>query len=88
MVIKQVTIANKEGFHVRPAQLFVQKANEFQSTIKIKTESGEVDGKSILGLMTLGLTEGAAMTLTAEGPDEEAAVNALAELVESKFGEA
>jgi len=87
MATKELTIKNEQGFHVRPAQLFVQKANQYQSTIKVVTDNGEVDAKSILGLMTLGLAKGDVLTLTAEGPDEEAAVQGLAELVDSGFGE-
>ena len=88
MYTKQLTIQNEQGFHVRPAQLFVDAANKFQSDIKVSNESGyEVDGKSILGLMTMGLAKGAVLNIQAEGPDEEAAVLALEELVNSKFGE-
>ncbi|PWK06652.1 HPr family phosphocarrier protein [Tumebacillus permanentifrigoris] len=89
MIREQVTIQNDQGFHVRPAQLFVTESNKFSSTIKLITENDNtVDGKSILGLMTLGLAQGSTVTITAEGADEEAAVRALVELVNSKFGEA
>lgn len=85
MYSKQATIKNASGFHIRPAQLFTEKATSFESTIKINESA---DGKSILGLMTLGLGQGSVITISAEGPDEEAAVEALVELVESGFGEA
>jgi len=89
MFQKLTTIRNKDGFHIRPAQLFVEKAAGYQATIKLITEepSAEIDGKSILGLMTLGLEKGKTLLIQAEGPDEEAAVHDLADLVESGFGE-
>lgn len=85
----QVTIKNESGFHIRPAQLFTEKAGAFQSSILLKPEGMDmaVDGKSILGLMTLGLSKDAVLTITAEGSDEAEAVRVLAELVESGFGE-
>lgn len=87
---RQVTIRNEAGFHIRPAQLFTEKAGAFQSAISVKPEGQDagIDGKSILGLMTLGLSKGAVMIITAEGSDEEDAVETLARLVEGGFGEA
>ncbi len=88
MFAREVVIQNSTGFHVRPAQLFVEKAGEFSAQITVKTESGaEADSRSILGLMALGLEMGTKITIEASGADGEAAVNALAALVESKFGE-
>lgn len=88
MTARQLTIKNEQGFHVRPAQLFVDKANEYASKIQVINENGDkADAKSILGLMTLGLAKGSSITIEAEGPDQQAAVDGLAELVESKFGE-
>lgn len=90
MLQRQLTISNEAGFHIRPAQLFSEKAGMFQSAITVKPEGQEaaIDAKSILGLMTLGLSKGAMLTVTAEGPDEEEAVETLARLVEEGFGEA
>jgi phosphocarrier protein HPr len=90
MHAQQVTIQNASGFHIRPAQLFSEKAAQFQSTIMIKPEGTtmEADAKSILNLMTLGLEKGSVITIQAEGPDETEAVAQLAELVQSGFGEA
>ncbi len=87
---KEATIQNATGFHIRPAQLFTEKATAFQSTVTLKVNGtgAEVDGKSILGLMALGLEEGAVVTIEADGSDEEQAVEELAVLVESGFGEA
>lgn len=88
MFAKEVVIQNASGFHVRPAQLFMEKANQFQSKITVKTEEGtEADAKSILGLMTLGLVKGKEIKIEADGEDEKEAVDTLIELVESKFGE-
>lgn len=88
MFAKVETIRNEEGFHVRPAQLFAEKAGEFLSEIKVVNENGEgADAKSMLELMTLGLEKGSKIRIEASGPDEQAAVEALAKLVEDKFGE-
>ena len=88
MINKETTIQNKTGFHVRPTQLFIEKANEYKSKIIVKNDSGmETDGKSILGLMTLGLDFGSKIIVQAEGEDEETAVNELISLINSKFGE-
>lgn len=88
-VTKSFTLKNESGFHVRPAEMFTKKAGSFLSDIRVKVnDTGtEVDGKSILGLMTLGIGKGANITITANGPDAEEAMAALAELVESGFGE-
>lgn len=85
----QATIKNESGLHIRPAQAFSAKAMQFQSTILVKPEgtSIEVDGKSILGLMTMGLGKGTVITIQADGPDEQEAVKQLAAFVESGFGE-
>lgn len=88
MVSREVTIINETGLHARPAQLFIQKANQFQSEIKVKKEDGsEGNAKSILSMMSLGLAKGSKITIEASGADEEQAVKALAELVEQGFGE-
>lgn len=88
MITQEVIIKNKMGFHIRPAQLFSEKANQFKSDIKIKTDIGiETDGKSILGLMTLGCEQGSKITITANGEDEDKAIEVLVELVKNGFGE-
>lgn len=88
MVTKTLTIANRAGLHARPAQLFVQTANRFQAQITVRKADGRaVDGKSILGLMSLAVGPGEAITVEADGPDAAAAVDALADLVAKKFGE-
>lgn len=84
---KTLKIENKTGLHARPASMFVQEANKFKSKIKISAKGKTVDAKSILMIMSLGLTQGTELTISAEGPDEADALAALAKLVEDKFGE-
>lgn len=88
MISKELTIQNEQGFHVRPAQLFVEKAAVYEASIRVRGEAGEADGKSMLELMTLGLEKGSRLTLEADGPDEAEALKALAELIDGRFGEA
>ncbi|WP_106767603.1 HPr family phosphocarrier protein [Paenibacillus faecalis] len=88
MVTKRLTILNEQGFHVRPAQLFTDKATGFAATIKVKNANGdEADAKSMLGLMTLGLAKGDQITIEADGPDEQEAIVSLTQMIESLFGE-
>jgi phosphotransferase system HPr (HPr) family protein len=85
--VRNVTITNPQGMHARPADMFVKLANRFASNIVIVKGSERVDGKSILGLLTLAATEGTELSLEADGPDAEAALTALAELVAQNFAE-
>ena len=85
---KTLKIENKTGLHARPASMFVQAANKFQSKIKISAKGKTVDAKSILMIMSLGLTQGTELTISAEGPDAADALAALTKLIEDKFGEA
>jgi phosphocarrier protein HPr len=84
----QVTIVNKNGLHARPAAEIVKTAARFTSDIVLIRDGLEVNGKSIMGVMMLAAECGATVILRATGPDERAAVDALATLVASKFGEA
>jgi phosphocarrier protein HPr len=83
-----VTVVNPQGFHARPAHLFVKLAGQFQATVEIRKGNECINGKSILDLLTLGAGNGTTLTLQASGPDAEDAVAALAALVEGGFGEA
>ena len=87
----RVTIINPTGLHARPASEFVALAKQFTSRITIKNASQEISGtvnaKSIIHLLTLGLSQGSVAEITAEGEDEEAAVEALRQLVASGLGE-
>ncbi|MBQ5672182.1 MAG: HPr family phosphocarrier protein [Oscillospiraceae bacterium] len=87
MVSKNVVVNNQVGLHARPATFFIQKANEFKSSIWVEKEERRVNAKSLLGVLSLGIVKGTAITLIAEGVDEAAAVDTLAELVESNFAE-
>jgi len=87
MFIKEVTVQNQVGLHARPATFFIQKANEYKSTIWISRDERKVNAKSLLGVLSLGITKGVSITITAEGVDEEEAVNGLADLVNSNFVE-
>ena len=84
-----VVVHNKVGLHARPAALFVQLANKFKSEILIaKTADGkEVNAKSILSILTMGIYQGTEIRIRANGEDEEDAVNALYELIETNFGQ-
>ena len=87
MVRKEVTITNNIGLHARPATFFIQKANEFKSSIWIEKEERRVNAKSLLGVLSLGIMGGTDIRIIAGGVDEEQAVNALVSLVESGFAE-
>lgn len=88
MTRAEVEICNELGLHLRAAGTFVRLASRFKAQIRVATEGiGAVDGKSILGLVTLGTAKGASLEITADGPDEVEAVRALSELVASGFGE-
>lgn len=83
------TVINPNGIHARPASIFVNKAKEFQSKIMVENmATGKAkDAKAILGVMMLALVKGTEIRITAEGPDEDAAIAAMAELVDSGCGE-
>ena len=87
MFSKEVTVTNQTGLYARPATFLIQKANEFRSTMMVEKAERKVNAKSLLGVLSLGITKGSTITISAEGPDETEAVNALCELIESNFGE-
>lgn len=80
-----VTVNTEVGLHARPASLFVKKAMEFSSSITVQKEEREVDAKRLLAVMSLGVKKGESITITAQGADEQEAVEALRQLVESNF---
>jgi len=86
MFSKQVTVENQVGLYARPATFFIQKANEFKSTIMIEKDERRVNAKSLLGVLSLGITKGTTINLIADGLDEKAAVYALVELISSELG--
>ena len=87
MIIKDVVVQNKVGLHARPATFFIQKANEFKSSIWVEKEERRVNAKSLLGVLSLGIIGGTGIKIIADGADEESAVNDLVALVESGFAE-
>jgi len=87
MFVKDVMVQNQVGLHARPATFFIQKANEFKSSIWIEKEERRVNAKSLLGILSLGIVGGTSIRVIADGADEETAVNELIELVESGFNE-
>lgn len=86
-VEKNVLIKNKLGLHARPAALFVQTANQFDSDIDVIKDGEKVNGKSIMGIMTLAIGCGTSMTIVATGPDAADAVAAIEALIQGNFGE-
>ena len=87
MIERDATIVNQDGLHARPAAQIVRLANSFASEIELAKDGVGVNGKSIMGVMMLAAECGSAITIRANGPDAEAAVAALAELVAGGFGE-
>jgi len=81
------TIQNKLGLHARAAALFVQTASKFPCEIFLARDGNEVNGKSIMGVLTLAASKGTDVTLRADGPEATAALARLCELIENKFGE-
>lgn len=88
MLQKKVTIVNKLGLHARAAAKLVHLASRFGSEIKIIRNDKTVNGKSIMGVMMLAASKGTELEITAEGSDQEDALNQVVKLIEDKFGEA
>lgn len=82
-----LTLMNKIGLHARPAAELIKTAAKFQSKITLEGKNRQADAKSIIMVLSMGLRQGDSLTITADGPDEEEAIRALRELVESKFHE-
>ena len=87
MISKEVTINNQVGLHARPATFFIQKANEFKSSIWIERDERRVNAKSLLGVLSLGIVKGTAVIIVADGVDENEAIATLSELIDSDFSE-
>lgn len=87
MYTKDVEVKNQVGLHARPATFFIQKANEFKSSIWVEKEDRRVNAKSLLGVLSLGIMGGTSIRILAGGSDEEQAVEELVKLVESGFAE-
>jgi phosphocarrier protein HPr len=87
MVERTVTILNRKGLHTRPAATLVKTAARFASELTIARDAFEINGKSIIGVMTLAAEQGSELTIRCDGPDEEAAAAAIVDLFERKFDE-
>ncbi len=87
MYMKEATVNNQVGLHARPATFFIQKANEFKSSIWVEKDERRVNAKSLLGVLSLGIVKGTAINLIADGADEKEAVEALIELISGNFGD-
>ncbi len=85
MCVKEVLVENQVGLHARPATFFIQKANEFKSSIWVEKEERRVNAKSLLGVLSLGIVGGTTIKILADGADEEDAVEGLVQLVKSGF---
>jgi phosphocarrier protein len=87
MLEKKIAIKNKLGLHARAAVKFVNLANRYGASVKIIKDGNEIDGKSILGILTLAATQGPEIVLLVSGKDEDSALKALAELIDNRFDE-
>jgi len=87
MVSQNVTVVNQLGMHARAAAKFVHLATRFQAHVRVSRDGREMDGKSIMGILLLAAARGTVITIKADGPDESEALDALAALVGSGFGE-
>lgn len=87
MCLKEVSVQNQVGLHARPATFFIQKANEFKSSIWVEKDDRRVNAKSLLGVLSLGIVGGTVIRVIADGADENEAVEALVNLINSGFAE-
>lgn len=87
MYAKEVIVKNQVGLHARPATFFIQKANEFKSSVWVEKDERRVNAKSLLGVLSLGIVGGTAIRVIADGTDEKEAVEDLVALIESGFTE-
>ena len=87
MITRQATVRNQLGMHARAAARFVHAASAFASHVRVGRGARVMDGKSIMGILLLAAARGSVITISAEGPDEAQALDALCQLVDSGFGE-
>ena len=87
MVSSEVAVQNSVGLLARTASFFIQRANEFKSSIWVEKDERRVNAKSLLGVLSLGIVKGTSISIIADGSDEEEAVKTLVELIESNFSE-
>ena len=87
MIMKEATVNNQVGLHARPATFFIQKANEFKSSIWVEKDERRVNAKSLLGVLSLGIVGNTTIRIIADGSDEQLAVDGLVNLVQSGFAD-
>lgn len=87
MFVKEVEVKNQVGLHARPATFFIQKANEYKSSIWVEKDERRVNAKSLLGILSLGIIGGTTIKIIADGDDETSAVEGLIALVDSGFSD-
>ena len=87
MYIKEATVTNQVGLHARPATFFIQKANEFKSSLWVESDDRRINAKSLLGVLSLGIAKGNKINIIGEGVDEKEAVDTLCELIANGFAE-
>ena len=87
MFAKEVEVQNQVGLHARPATFFIQKANEYRSTIWVEKDERRVNAKSLMGVLSLGIVGGTKIKIRADGGDEVEAVENLVKLIESGFAD-
>lgn len=87
MVVKEVVVQNQIGLHARPATFFIQKANEFKSSVWVEKDERRVNAKSLLGVLSLGIVGDTEIKIIVDGVDEAEALDALIKLVESGFAD-
>lgn len=85
MYSKEVVVTNSVGLHARPATFFIQKSNEFKSSIWVEKGDRRINAKSLLGILSLGIIKGTEIKIIADGVDEEAAVSSLISLIENEL---
>ena len=85
MINQKVTVTNSVGLHARPATCFIQKANDFKCSLWIEREERRVNAKSLLGVLSLGVTKDNEINIIADGPDENEAIKALCDMINNSF---
>ncbi len=81
MTVKEAVVSSKVGLYARPATFFIQKANEYVSSIWVEVEDSRVNAKSLLGVLSMGILQGTVVKLMADGPDEKEAIAGLVEVL-------
>lgn len=87
MITREVTVTNRAGLHTRPASMIVRTGAQFKADFFIRKDGHQINGKSIIGVMSLAAEPGATLTLIFDGEDEEAAAEAVVKLFEEQFNE-